>query len=202
MSTEDENQGERRSPTDRRGEAERRREEDRRIESDRRSMLAGLGGKIVAAPQTREALRSVPSTGGGANRSLVAPALQHIHPQNQYPVASRVPISPAVKAGNLVYVSGVPGCDAKGRLAVGDFEAQMTQVMENIGGILEAAGTDWSHVMKVNVLLTRREDVAAMNRIYAGYFSEGKYPARTTSIVYSLPDPDFLLEIECVALLA
>jgi enamine deaminase RidA (YjgF/YER057c/UK114 family) len=41
-----------------------------------------------------------------------------------------------------------------------------------------------------------------MNRIYAGYFSEGKYPARTTSIVYSLPDPDFLLEIECVALLA
>ena len=72
-------------------------------------MLAGLGGKIVAAPQTREALRSVPSTGGGANRSLVAPALQHIHPQNQYPVASRVPISPAVKAGNptLGLITGI-----------------------------------------------------------------------------------------------
>jgi enamine deaminase RidA (YjgF/YER057c/UK114 family) len=41
-----------------------------------------------------------------------------------------------------------------------------------------------------------------MNRIYAAHFPDGKYPARTTAIVYSLPRPNFLLEIECVAVLA
>jgi reactive intermediate/imine deaminase len=126
-------------------------------------------------------------------------SLQHIHPEGQFKLAA--PLSPAVKAGNLLYVSGIPAYDATGKLAVGDFTAQMTQVMANITGILAAAGADWSRVVKANVLLTRREDFAEMNRIYASHFPNGKYPARTTAIVYSLPRIDFLLEIECVAVL-
>jgi reactive intermediate/imine deaminase len=126
-------------------------------------------------------------------------SLQHIHPEGQFKLAA--PLSPAVKAGNLLYVSGIPAYDATGKLAVSDFTAQMTQVMANITGILAAAGADWSRVVKVNVLLTRREDFAEMNRIYASHFPDGKYPARTTAIVYSLPRIDFLLEIECVAVL-
>jgi enamine deaminase RidA (YjgF/YER057c/UK114 family) len=55
-------------------------------------------------------------------------------------------------------------------------------------------------VVKVNVYLTRREDFKEMNRIYAAHFQAGKYPARTTAITL-LPNPDFLLEIECVAAL-
>jgi 2-iminobutanoate/2-iminopropanoate deaminase len=51
------------------------------------------------------------------------------------------------------------------------------------------------------VLLMRASDFAEMNRIYASYFSDGEYPARTTVIVAGLPHPDFLLEIECEALL-
>jgi reactive intermediate/imine deaminase len=124
---------------------------------------------------------------------------EHIQPPDQFKITA--PLSPAVKVGNLLYVSGIPAYDAAGKLAIGDFGAQLTQVMTNISGILAAAGTDWARVVKVNVLLTRREDFAEMNRIYAGHFPDGKYPARTTAIVYSLPRIDFLLEIECVAVL-
>ena len=111
------------------------------------------------------------------------------------------PLSPAVRADNLLYVSGIPAYDAERRLAVGDFPAQMRQVMENIRMILAEAGAGFDRVVKANVFLTRREDFAEMNRIYAGYFAEGKMPARTTCVVVSLPNPDFLLEIECVAVL-
>jgi 2-iminobutanoate/2-iminopropanoate deaminase len=125
--------------------------------------------------------------------------LERIVPPGQFRV--KAPLSPAVKVGNLLFVSGIPAYDSEGRLAVGDFTAQMTQVMATITGILKEAGADWSRVAKVNVLLTRREDFEEMNRIYAAHFPDGNYPARTTAIVYSLPRPNFLLEIECVAVL-
>jgi len=126
--------------------------------------------------------------------------LEPILPPGQHPIAA--PLSPAIKAGNLLFVSGIPAYDAAGVLAVGDFPAQMRQTMANITGILAAAGASWDRVAKVNVLLTRREDFEEMNRIYAAHFPNGVYPARTTAIVYSLPRPNFLLEIECVAVLA
>jgi enamine deaminase RidA (YjgF/YER057c/UK114 family) len=90
--------------------------------------------------------------------------------------------------------------DKNGKLAVGDFPAQMKQVMQTITDILKASGAGWDRVVKVNILLARREDFKEMNSIYSTYFPTGKYPARTTAIV-SLPHPDFLLEIECVAAL-
>jgi 2-iminobutanoate/2-iminopropanoate deaminase len=99
------------------------------------------------------------------------PKLDRIQPAGQYKV--RAPLSPAVKAGNLLFISGIPAYDETGKLAVGDFPAQMTQVMKTITGILTEAGADWSHVAKVNVLLTRREDFEEMNRIYAAHFPDG-----------------------------
>lgn len=125
-------------------------------------------------------------------------ALERIHVTGHHKVPS--PITPAVKLGNLLFVSGIPAFDAEGRVAVGDFLAQMRQVMKNITDILTQAGTSWQNVAKVNILLTRREDFEPMNQIYAEYFPDGEYPARITSVVYSLPRPNFLLEIECVAL--
>ncbi len=112
-----------------------------------------------------------------------------------------MPLSHAVKVGKFAFVSGIPGFDNAGRLAVGHFTAQMIQVMETIGRVLNASGAGWNRVVKVRVLLTRRGDFAEMNRVYAGYFPTGKYPARTTAIVCSLPHPDCLLEIECDAVL-
>jgi reactive intermediate/imine deaminase len=112
-----------------------------------------------------------------------------------------IPVSSAVKIGKTVYVSGMPAFDANGKLAVGDFPAQMKQVMDNLTRVLKEAGADWNRVVKTNVLLMRASDFAEMNRIYGSYFQEGKYPARTTVVVAGLPHPDFLLEIECEAIL-
>ncbi len=111
-----------------------------------------------------------------------------------------IPVSSAVKVGKFVFVSGTPGYD-KGKLAVGDFTAQMKQVMENISATLKASGTSMERVVKTNVLLMRAADFDEMNRIYSSYFPEGKYPARTTVVVAGLPQPDLLLEIECEAVL-
>ena len=106
----------------------------------------------------------------------------------------------ARKLQGFVFVSGTPAFDGSGKLAVGDFPAQMKQVMDNMTAILKASGAGWDRVVKTNVLLMRPGDFAEMNRIYATYFADGKYPARTTVVVAGLPHPDFLLEIECEAL--
>lgn len=109
-----------------------------------------------------------------------------------------VPLSPAVKVGDLVFVSGSTPFASDGSIAKGDFEAQMRQVMENIKVILDEAGTSLEKVVKVNVILIRISDFQKMNEIYRTFFKEGNYPARTT-IEAPLAHPDFLLEIECVA---
>lgn len=110
----------------------------------------------------------------------------------------RVPLSPAVKVGNLVFLSGMPAFYGDRQIARNDFPAQMHQVMKNIQAVLAAAGTSLDRVVKVNVILVRKSDWDDMNRIYREYFKEGNFPARTT-IVCDLANPDFLLEIECVA---
>jgi 2-iminobutanoate/2-iminopropanoate deaminase len=112
-----------------------------------------------------------------------------------------IPVSNAVKAGKQVFVSGTPAYGSDGKVAVGDFDAQIRQVMDNIGATLKGAGTDWSRFVKTTIYLTRPGDFADMNRVYSTYFTDGKFPARTTVTVAGLPSPDFLLEIECEAVL-
>ena len=111
---------------------------------------------------------------------------------------SRVPLSHAVKVGNILFMSGTTPFAPDGSIARGDFAAQMHQVMTNIKVILAEGGSSLDQVAKVNVILTRGSDFAEMNAIYRTYFREGNYPARTT-IICPLANPDFLLEIECVA---
>ena len=121
---------------------------------------------------------------------------QVIHPDKGTP--PKVPLSPAVKTGNLVFVSGTPAWYGDGQIAKGDFPAQMHQVLKNIQAVLAAAGTSLDKAVKMNVILVRKSDWNDMNRIYREYFKEGNFPARTT-IICDLANPDFLLEIECVA---
>ncbi|AMN42031.1 RidA family protein [Rhodoplanes sp. Z2-YC6860] len=127
------------------------------------------------------------------------PDLKFLRPEGCF--QGDVPLSLAVQAGRQIFVSGIPGFDSNGCVAAGDFAAQMTQAMENISRILAMAGAAWDCVTKVNVLLTRRQDFAVMNEVYARYFRNGLYPARTTAIVLGLPNPDFLVEIECQAVI-
>jgi len=103
--------------------------------------------------------------------------------------------------GELVFVSGIPGFDDKGALPPA-FEAQFANVVTNIKRVLDEAGATFQNLVKVNVLLTRASDVAAMNVMYASAFGPAPYPARTTCVVQALPDPAMLIEIECVASLA
>jgi 2-iminobutanoate/2-iminopropanoate deaminase len=110
----------------------------------------------------------------------------------------RVPLSHAVKVGNLVYVSGTTPFKPGTFEMAPDFEGQMHQVMSNIGTILDAAGSSLERVVKMNVILVDIGNFKEMNAIYGTYFKEGNYPARTT-IEAKLASPGMMLEIECVA---
>ena len=110
----------------------------------------------------------------------------------------KVPLSQAVRSGNLVFVSGITPFTLDLQLAKDDFGAQMRQTMENLGAILAAAGSGFDHVLKCTVILARREDWRRMNEIYAEYWPDGRFPART-AYGAPLPHPDFLVEVECVA---
>ncbi|MDM0054313.1 RidA family protein [Variovorax fucosicus] len=109
------------------------------------------------------------------------------------------PLSAAARIGNLLFVSGTPGYYPDGRIDEGDFGAQFDQAVAALREVLVRGGASMRSLVKVNMLLTRAEDVAEMNRRYAEAFGPAPYPARTTCVVAALPDPRMLLEIECVA---
>jgi len=123
------------------------------------------------------------------------PAIQHFPPPSHIKAP---PLSFAARVGELLFVSGIPGFDDKGSLPDG-FEAQFGFVVYNVRRVLGDAGASLRDLVKVNVLLTRASDVAAMNALYASAFGPAPYPARTTCVVQALPDPKMLIEIECVA---
>jgi len=111
------------------------------------------------------------------------------------------PYSQAVRIGDFLYTSGQVGLDpATGALIEGGIETQTTRVLENLRAVLEAAGTDFAHVVKTTVFLKNMGDFAAMNAIYGTYFApEGVVaPARSTIEVARLPK-DALVEIEAIA---
>lgn len=108
------------------------------------------------------------------------------------------PYSPALKVGNFLFLSGqIPLDPASGQLVAGDIRVQTKRVLDNIGAILSGAGVDFSHVVKSTVYLTDFNDFAAMNEIYATYFT-APFPARSTVEVSRLPK-DCRVEIEVLA---
>ena len=109
------------------------------------------------------------------------------------------PLLAATRHGNLLFVSGTPGYHDDGSIDEGDFGAQFDQAVAVLRRILADGGSSPRSMLKVHVLLTRRQDVAAMNTRYADAFGPAPYPARTTSVVSALPDPRMLIEIECIA---
>jgi 2-iminobutanoate/2-iminopropanoate deaminase len=109
------------------------------------------------------------------------------------------PYSPATVFDRLVFVSGQGAIDpATGQLAGLDIETQTEQVFRNIKAILEAAGTDLSHVLRCGVFLVDMREFAAMNAVYARVFGDHR-PARTTVAVSSLPHAGLRVEIDAVA---
>jgi 2-iminobutanoate/2-iminopropanoate deaminase len=108
------------------------------------------------------------------------------------------PYSPAIRAGQLLFVSGqVPIDPATGDLIQGDVQAQTRRVLDNIGALLEAGSLTFADVVRTTVFLADMGDFAAMNEVYATYFLPPA-PARATVQVSRLPK-DARIEIDVIA---
>ena len=106
------------------------------------------------------------------------------------------PFSPAVRAGDFIYVSGQVPADANGEIVVGGIEAQTRQVMENLTSVLALAGASFDDVCKSTVWLQDARDFGAFNRIYMSYFKNGR-PARSTTEARLMVDAK--VEIDMIA---
>ena len=110
------------------------------------------------------------------------------------------PYSQAVKAGNMLFVSGqVPFVPETLEIVEGDVKAQTAQSLKNVQAILEQAGLDFSHVVKSTVFIKDMNEFAQINEVYAEFFGENK-PARACVEVARLPK-DVKVEIEVIAVI-
>ncbi|MCB4919834.1 RidA family protein [Brucella intermedia] len=110
--------------------------------------------------------------------------------------ASHVPLSPAVRAGDTVYISGQVPVGSSGQIVEGGIEAQTRQVLENVKAALALAGATMEDVVKTTVWLEDARDFGRMNAVYATYFPK-EPPARTT--VESRLMIDIKIEVEAIA---
>jgi len=108
--------------------------------------------------------------------------------------------TPAIRAGNLLFVSGQIPVDPKtGAIVDGDITAQADQSMRNVAALLKAAGLGFEHVARTTVFLADMDDFAAMNAVYAKYIVNPP-PARATVQVARLPR-DVKIEIDAIAVI-
>ena len=108
------------------------------------------------------------------------------------------PYSQAVVSGGLVFCSGQVGLDPKtGAVVEGGVGAQTRRVLENLAAVLGSAGSSLANVVRCTVFLKNMSDFAAMNEVYAQFFTKD-FPSRSTVEVARLPK-DALVEIDCIA---
>jgi 2-iminobutanoate/2-iminopropanoate deaminase len=124
--------------------------------------------------------------------------IEHITPKDSAPPLG--PYSPAVRAGDYVFLSGQLPIDPNTqKLLAGSVAEQTRQVIENMQALLEAAGAQIQDVVKCSVYLADMSDFAEMNAVYAEFFGAAK-PARST-VQAVLPLAEARLEIDCIAYL-
>lgn len=122
--------------------------------------------------------------------------MQAIHTDNA--PAAIGPYSQAIEVNGFVFASGQIPLDPKtGTLVEGGIKEQTRQALTNASSILKAAGTDLAHVVKTTVYLDSMDDFAAMNEVYAEFFSH-PFPARSAVAVKKLPKGAFV-EVEVLA---
>lgn len=123
------------------------------------------------------------------------------HPAVSYPKdantpVSHLPFSPAVRVGDLIFVSGQASVDKTGKIISGTFEEEFRRSVENLRQVLESAGSDLAHIVQTRNYIRDSANTPRFNELYREYFKE-PYPARTT-ISGCLP-PSLHYEIDCVA---
>lgn len=108
------------------------------------------------------------------------------------------PYTPAVRVGNLIFISGQIPLDPATNLVVeGDFDEQTRQCLRNLASLLKGEGLGLDNIVKTTIYLQDLENFAALNRVYGAYFT-GIKPARSTVQVARLP-LDVMVEIEAIA---
>ena len=127
--------------------------------------------------------------------------LQVIQPRNVHDT-SAFAYSHAVRMGDLIFVAGQVAIDPQGNLVGrGDIREQAEQVFRNLAAVLQSAGSGMEKVGKLTVLTTRVEHRVVIHEIRSRIFGAiGHFPASTLAVVSSLASPDWLVEIEAVAL--
>lgn len=109
--------------------------------------------------------------------------------------------SQAMRAGDLLFIAGQTAVDAQGNIVgIGDPAAQARQVFENITALLEAAGAGWQNVVKINSYVTDMRYSDAVREVRQRYIKDPP-PASTSVQVVALARPQFLLEVEAIAVL-
>lgn len=94
---------------------------------------------------------------------------------------SHLPFSPAIRAGEYLFLSGQASVDDTGKIITASFEEECRRSFDNLGKILKGAGLGFGDVIQVRNYVGHQDDLAAFNQIYREYFSE-PFPARTTLI--------------------
>jgi 2-iminobutanoate/2-iminopropanoate deaminase len=111
------------------------------------------------------------------------------------------PYSQAVIAGNILYTSGQIAINPQsGLLEIEDIKSETNLVMKNLAAVLEAAGTDFSSIIKCTIFIKDMNQFADINSVYGSYFNEDAAPARETVEVARLPK-DVNVEISAIALI-
>jgi 2-iminobutanoate/2-iminopropanoate deaminase len=127
-----------------------------------------------------------------------APFFERYQPEGIYRPAS---YDHAMRAGNTIYVAGQVARDANGELvAPGDAAGQAEQVYANLGAVLQAAGAEPQHVVKVTTYLVNASDSPAVTEARQHFFGDHR-PPHTGLIVAALGGPDVLVEVEVIAVL-
>jgi enamine deaminase RidA (YjgF/YER057c/UK114 family) len=127
--------------------------------------------------------------------------IERINPSSMRPPAEYY--AHVTKAGNMVFVAGQAAVGKDNQMVgVGDITAQAEEVFQQLQECLRAAGSDLSHVVKLNTFLTRPEDNRPVAAVRSKYFRQaGLLPASTMVIVSRLARPEMLIEVECIAML-
>ena len=111
---------------------------------------------------------------------------------------SGTPLSPGMRAGDFLFVSGQVATDDAGQVIIGDFEAEVNGAVDNVFKVVEAAGGQPDQIVKIQAFLSNGASFAQFNEIYAKRF--GTPPARTT-LVTGFGNPDVRVELEAIAYL-
>lgn len=121
--------------------------------------------------------------------------IERINPSGN---ASNVPLSPGVRAGDFLYVSGQVATGSDGSTLIGDFAAEVNGAIDNVFAVVTAAGGSPEQIVKINAYLANAASFAQFNEIYAKRLPAP--PARTT-VVNGFGNPDVRVELEAVAYL-